>query len=243
MLFLLSACGSKALSSPDQYEVGGEQVESLSAAVGTDQSGKLTELQTPDPSESASSSDSTSDSSTYTYDKLDSGGKTVEQYVGKLTAEDVGFQVVDENGTVTDPPDYTAETGSVILEKSASQDGKVLRMEISWTASGCEIKLTRPDGTVSKPAASPMTNDDAVQYLESLSPAVLGLSQSSMKDYRVYPREGIAMVDGSPCLKLEVYQIHPPERSNQIVGTYLLTGDKAHLYRLEGGRVEELKIS
>lgn len=236
MILFLNACGgSKELQSPSDYELGGEQVVSFSTAVGEDNSGTLTEMQTPDTQKDT-------DTCLYTYEKLDTGGKTVQQYVETLTNEDVGFQVVDENGQVTDAPDYSAETGSVILAKPASQDGKILRLDISWSTSGCEVTLTRPDGEVSQPPTDPMSNDDAVQYLESLGPAVLGLSSSSMDSYKIYPMEGTAMVNGIRCLKLQVYALHPPESSNQIVGTYLLSGDKAHLYRLENGQVEELKI-
>jgi len=244
---LLASCGSKLPDPPVDYTLNGDMVESLNTVLGADNSGKMTEMKTPETNTgSASTSASGSGDATcfYTYEKLDTGGESVRQYVEKLTAEKDGFRVVDATNTETDPPDYTAEEGSVALAKAASEDGKILRMDISWTATDCQITLTRPEGTVGQTAAEtePMTYVDAVNFIKSLSPATLGLKADSLADYSVYPMDGAAMVDGILCLKLQVYPPHEKNQANAIAGTYLLSGDKKHLYLLKDDKVKELPL-
>lgn len=244
---LLASCGSKLPDPPADYTLNGDTVESLNTVLGAENSGKMTEMKTPETkTDSASSSASGGGDETclYTYEKLETGGESVRQYVDKLTAEKDGFRVVDEINTETDPPDYTAEEGSVALAKAASEDGKILRMDISWTATDCQITLTRPEGTVSGTAAEtePMTYVDAVDFIKSLSPATLDLKADSMADYSVYPMDGAAMVDGILCLKLQVYPPHQKDQANVIAGTYLLSGDKEHLYLLKDDKVKELSL-
>lgn len=238
---LMTSCGNKAPNPPENYTLGEDHVQSLNAVLGEENSGKLTEMETPETAAEASSSSLGIGAETclYTYEKLDTGGETVRQYVEKLTGEENGFQVVDENGTITDPPDYSSAEGSVALAKTASEDGKVLRMDISWTATDCQITLTRPEGTVGTADVEPMTYMDAVNFIKSMSPAVLGLEGSSMADYSVYPMDGAVLVDGILCLKLQVYPPHEETQANVIGGTYLLSGDKAHLYLLQDDKVWE----
>ena len=244
---LLASCGSKLPDPPVDYTLNGDKVESLNTVLGEENSGKMTEMETPDTkTDRASSSASGGGDETcfYTYEKLETGGESVRQYVEKLTAEEDGFRVVDETDTETDPPDYTAEEGSVAQAKAASEDGKILRMDISWTATDCQITLTRPEGTVGETAAEtePMTYVDAVDFMKSLPPATLGLKADSMADYSVYPMDGAAMVDGILCLKLQVYPPHGKDQANAIAGTYLLSGDKKHLYLLRDDKVKELPL-
>ena len=225
MLFL-TACGGKLPAPPDTYELDGESVPSFNAVLGADNSGTMTTLDTAE--------------NQYAYDKLASGGDAVSQYVGSLTSGDDAFSVVDENGAQTAPPDYTAETGTVILARAASESGRILRMEISWTAADCRITLTRPTGEIAGAAADPMTNDEAVAYLQGLKPAELDLPGSSMKGYHIYPVDGMVLVNGAACLKLQICQVDKASGSNRIAGIYLLSADKVHLYRLENDGVTEL---
>lgn len=243
---LLASCAGKAPDPPEEYALGQDKVESLNTVLGQENSGKMTEMETPETKESGASSSSSGagdETCLYTYEKLETGGETVRQYVEKLTAEKDGFQIVDEDGAVTDPPNYADETGGVSLAKAASEDGKLLRMDISWTAQDCRITLTRPEGSVSGAAeAEPITYVEAVDFIKSLSPATLGLEAGSMRDYSVYPMDGAVLVDGILCLKLQAYPPHGENQANAIAGTYLLSGDKAHLYRLQDGKVRELPL-
>ncbi len=246
-VYLLIFRSAAALEPPEEYALGEDTVESLSSVLGLENSGELTNMETPDTAgaNGSSSAGSAADEAYYyTYQKLETGGESVRQYVERLTEEEDGFRIVDENGTVTDPPNYANTEGSVSLVKAASEDGWILRMNISWTAENCQITLTRPEGTIStaETETNPMTYVEAVDFFKSLSPANLGLDAETLRDYSVYPMDGAVLVDGILCLKLQVYPPHEAGEANVIAGTYLLSGDKTHLYLLKDGTVRALPI-
>ncbi len=246
-VYLLIFQSAKAPEPPMEYVVGEDTVESLSSVLGLENSGELADVKTPDTASSDASSGTESGGDAayyYTYQKLEAGGEIVRQYVEHLTEAEVGFRIVDENGVVADAPNYADNEGAVSLAKAASEDGWLLRMDISWAAENCQITLTRPEGTVRETAAetAPMTYVEAVDFLKSLSPAKLGLETESLRDYFVYPMDGAVLVDGILCLKLQVYSPHEEGQANAIAGTYLLSGDKAHLYLLEDGAVRALSL-
>ncbi|WP_312939070.1 hypothetical protein [Oscillibacter sp.] len=244
-VYLLIFRSAAALEPPEEYALGEDTVESLSSVLGLENSGELTNMETPDTvgANASSSAGSAADEAYYyTYQKLETGGESVRQYVERLTEEEDGFRIVDENGAVTDPPNYANTEGSVSLMKAASEDGWILRMDISWTAENCQITLTRPEGTVSTVETDPMTYVEAVDFFKSLAPSNLGLDAESLRDYSVCPMDGAVLVDGILCLKLQVYPPHEAGQANVIAGTYLLSGDKTHLYLLKDGAVRALPI-
>ena len=247
--YLLVFGGEEAPEPPEEYALGEDRVESLNSALGQENSGTLTEMKTPEEAapdgSSVGSSDAVGEACYYTYQKLETGGESVRQYVEKLTAEENGFQIVDESGAAADPPNYANQKGSLTLAKAASEDGRLLQMNVSWSGGDCQITLTRPEGTM--PAAKeaekePMTYVEAVDFLKSLSPATLGLEAESVRDYSVYPMDGAVLVDGILCLKLQVYPPNEEGQANVIAGTYLLSGDKTHLYLLQDGTVRQLPL-
>lgn len=249
-LWLLRPAGAQLPAPPEDYELDGDRVESLNAVLGEEDSGRLTEMDTPQtraaaPASSSASGSAEADSCLYTYEKLATSGESVRQYVEKLTDEENGFQIVDADNQETDAPDYTAEEGAVALAKTSEEDGRLLRLDIQWAGRDCTITLTRPSGTltVQTEEREPLTYNDAVNFLKSQSPAALGLEGDSMSEYSVYPMDGIVMVDGQTCLKLQVYPPHGEGEANQIAGTYLLSGDQQHLYELEDGSVRECPLS
>lgn len=237
LLLLLVSCG-KAVSAPDTYEIGGESIPSLSKGLAEGETANLASEDT-----SGDSAESADVQSVYHYDSLASGGKAAEEYVTLLTGQDTGFQVVDENNRLADAPDFTTEEGSVLLAKSAATEGKLLLVQLSWKAENCDVTVTCPDGKIAPKQVDAMTLPDAIQFLENLKPASLGLEGDSMSAYRVYAMDGQVLVNGVPCVRMQVYRNHPPEGSNAIAGSYLLTGDKQHLYRQEDSGVAELKLS
>lgn len=238
-LLLLVSC-NKEVPAPETYEIDGESIPSFSKGLGE---GETANLASEDlPKDSGESADA---QFVYYYDSLASGGKAAEEYAALLTGEDVGFLVVDENNTPTeDAPDYTAEEGTVLLAKTATTQGKILQVQIFWKAAECDVTVTRPEGKIAPKQVEAMTLPQAIQFLEGLKPTVLGLEGDSMSAYRVYVTDGRVLVNGVPCVRLQVYRNHLPEGSNAIAGSYLLTGDKQHLYRQEkSGAVVELQLS
>lgn len=232
----LAACGDEAGAPepPAAYEIGGERVPSLDESLGEAEY-ELSAVE--EPGEGGQP-----EAYRYTYAGLASGGRAVGDYAALLTGKDYGFEPVDGAGGAAEAPDYTAAEGAVALARPASEEGRILRLSLTWTDTGCTVELERPAGSVVRPA-QPMTNNDAVAFLKELTPTQLGLEGESMGPYLVYPVEGQVLVDGVPCLRLNVY-LRDGAQVNRIVGTYMLTGDRRHLYRLEpdGGGVAALAL-
>ena len=76
-----------------------------------------------------------------------------------------------------------------------------------------------------------------------MTPAELGLPGDSMANYHVLPAEGIVMVDDISCRRISVYSSDDKDASNTILGTYLVSLDQQHLYRVDilTQKVEVLK--
>ena len=108
-----------------------------------------------------------------------------------------------------------------------------------------EGRVTSPplDSIGMTPGAS-MTMSEAVDFLYTLEPSVLGLSGTSMDTYRIYALDGAVMVNEQPCMRLSIYSREGPDQTNEVAGIYLLTRDAAHLYQLDeaAGTVREIKL-
>lgn len=173
----------------------------------------------------------------YHYEALPEGSKTVKAYVDALTASEIGFVIVNKAGRQTEAPDFTAEEGTLVLSRANLELRKSLIMDLSWKQDTLTVTIYLDDATAASASADgeaveAMTANDAVAYLESLTPSLLGLPGTSMREYHVYYLDGKAIVDGVSCIRLRVYQISPPEGSNAILATYFLSPDKTNLYRL-----------
>ena len=88
-----------------------------------------------------------------------------------------------------------------------------------------------------------MTLASAVDHFKSISPASLGLSGASMEEYHIQSQDGVVMVDGAPCMQLRVYSNQNVEQTNEFMGSFLMTSDGAHIYRLNEAQrsVQEIK--
>ncbi|MGE4275685.1 MAG: hypothetical protein AB7E30_00755 [Lawsonibacter sp.] len=92
--------------------------------------------------------------------------------------------------------------------------------------------------------ATVLTLAETVAFFEHLSPQVLGLEGTSMKDYQIYPAESMVLVNGTFCTKLSIFTLDSESGTNRFRGVYLLTRDKEHLYSLEQrtSKVTELAL-
>jgi len=224
VLCICSGCKDKGIEPPEEYTIGEETV----AALVPEEGAQLT----------------AADETSYTYEGLTSGGDTVSAYAGQLTAEESGFSIVDDELAQREAPDYTAAEGSLRLAKNSATEGQVVTLLVTWTENACTVLLEQAEGAVkeAEKESQSMSMLEAVDYIKSLSPADLGLSGATMEDYRVYAIDGVVFVDDRPCLRLNVYSVDNPQQANEIMGSYLMTGDGRHLYRLDNktGMVEEL---
>lgn len=187
---------------------------------------------------------------TYRYEDLSSPGTLASVYVTLLTAEDVGFSQVDEELIrIKEPEELAVEAGSVHLAKNAPESGMALSIRMDWTEELCTVTADLVEGRVKNPPepAAPaglmsLSEDEMLDFMESLSPSVLGLEGTSMDSYDLLVQEGSVLIDNNPCVRINVYQIDSRTGTNTIGGNYFLSLDGSHLYRLDvaNNSVEEL---
>lgn len=232
-LGLLTGCGKDDKTAlPETYQIGEDAAPALRLG---EQEGTLEDADTPEEGEVVAYA--------YTYGGLSDAKALANAYAALLTSEENSFTVVDEEGYQAELPDFSQEEGTVYLAKPSAVEGKLFEVSVAWKEGQCEVAITQPEGEILKAeVVDPMTLPDAVDYIRSLSPVDLGLTGSSMADYNIYPSMGAVFVDGSACLELNIYSKENVSETNDIQGTYLLTGDKKHLYRLDrvAGTVVEI---
>lgn len=120
--------------------------------------------------------------------------------------------------------------------------------EESETAQPAEPSAEPASAPTPAPAPTPaqeVTRGEAVEYIKSLSPSVLGLEGESMEEYGVYPGERVVLVEDIPCTEVDVYAI-TAAGTNDIQGRYLLTKTgPRRLFRLDTftKQVTELPLS
>ena len=166
-------------------------------------------------------------------------------YTTLMTSEDVGFSFVDETLTrfkEEEYPSMDSPRGSILLARNAiaeADSGKALTIQLDWTPTNCLVTVDAAEGRVKDPPAppqpaqvTPMTLVDAMDKMYTLNPADLGLEGTSMEDYTIYAMDGAVMIDGIPCLHLNVYD-DSPVGTNEAAGQYFMSADGLHFYRLD----------
>ncbi len=87
---------------------------------------------------------------------------------------------------------------------------------------------------IDEEGAEPMSVSQAVNYMMTLPPSLLGLEGSSMTEYDIYPGGAVVRVDGMACTEMSVYSKSDTAGTNNIVSTYLLSrGEIRHLFKLD----------
>ena len=186
------------------------------------------------------------------YSELPHGGLDVQTYAeGLMDTPDLDLNPVNAAARSVPLPDFTEEEGFVLLSMSDLNTERMLRVLLSWAGSSCIVRVSimdapRPSqgdavdiptsaesGSPTSSASGSLTAKETVTYFQSLSPAVLGLEGDSMDAYNIYYLDGKVLVNDSPCSRVRIYAESPPEGSNAYVGTFLVAGNRAHLYRLD----------
>ena len=115
----------------------------------------------------------------------------------------------------------------------------VLTVRITWSEGQCIVTADEVEGEVTSPPRDPnvpsgevVTILGAQDRLKSMSPAELGLPGESMDEYEVMPRNGMEMVDGVACIRLYVYE-DSSRGGSEFMGSYLMSVDGRHLYRVD----------
>lgn len=112
-------------------------------------------------------------------------------------------------------------------------------VRITWSPGVCVVTADEQEGKVTSPPASSgpashgVTQHSAKQILQEMEPAQLELVGESMDDYEVMPVDGTETVDGRPCIRLYVYSDNNQPNSNEFLGSYLMSIDGEHLYKVD----------
>lgn len=148
--------------------------------------------------------------------------------------------------------DASASPDTTSPAPAEEQKDMVLTVELDWSEGTMVVVCDQAEGKVTNPPldqssmtpGASMSMSEAVDYLYSLEPSVLGLSGTSMDTYRIYALDGAVMVNNQPCMRLSIYSREGPEQTNEVAGIYLLTRDGTHLYQLDeaAGTVTEVKL-
>lgn len=217
VVLLLAGCGGSDKEEPPQnYTLGESSLPSLSTLVtlGDDAQFQQTE-------------DEDAGTVTYVYSQLTSGSQAAQDYTQALE-QDYSCRILadlETGGT----PDFSASSGQALAAQESEDSEDVLLLTIQWEDTSCSVTPSQTTkDTLPQSQSESITLDEAVSYLESLPTSYLGLS-GSMDQYTVLPQEGTALLDGKPCLCLDVYlsETHAFEQS------YLLTVPEMQVYRLD----------
>jgi len=113
----------------------------------------------------------------------------------------------------------------------------VLTVRITWSPGQCVVTADEEEGRVTSPpppapAQHPVTQRGAMQILEGMTPAELGLPGDSMEAYEIIPMDGTEMVNDLTAIRMHVYG-SSSSGANDFLGSYLMTIDGDHLYRVD----------
>lgn len=111
-------------------------------------------------------------------------------------------------------------------------------VRITWSPGVCVVTVDEEEGKITMPATpgGPVQVVgvwEAQEILEGMSPEELGLPGQSMDEYEIIPMDGTQRVDGNPCVCLYVYSGNNVPHTNEYMGSYLMSLDGQHLYRLD----------
>lgn len=125
----------------------------------------------------------------------------------------------------------------------------VLTVRITWSkAEGkCVVTADEEEGRVTSPppppsAQHPVTQRGAMQRLEAMAPSALGLPGGSMEEYEIIPMDGTEMVDGITAYRMHVYSDNRTTGASDFMGSYLMTIDGDHLYRVDPNTDEVVEV-
>lgn len=137
-------------------------------------------------------------------------------------------------------PDASEESDSAAEPEPTPEPVRmVLTVRIRWSEGKCVVTADEEEGTVTSPPPSSVPSSESVtmrgaqERLEGMTPEELGLPGESMDEYEVISMDGVAMVDGIACIRVHVYTEETGVQGSEFMGSYLMTIDGQHLYRVD----------
>jgi hypothetical protein len=241
LCLLLTACGKKGSDASAEGEEGEEEIEPIELPEEYEL-GEGTVVALLQQHNIIVTAEEVEGGIAYTYTGLVDPKNECAEYAQYLLTDEDPFVAVAEDFVPDAVPDFTKDEGNALYARDAGS-GTLSLIRLEWDTEKCVVTVYTQEGAITSP--EPITLPEALEYIKTLAPSQLGLSGTSMSEYEVYALDGAATVDGRPCLRLKVCSSNNASKTNVPVGTYLLTGDKRHLYKLDevNRKVEEIKIT
>ncbi len=252
-------CQEKGASSlPTAYKVDGVEVAALSVEDETGVTGKSSEVYTYD-----GLTDSGTVAQNYVAELTsEENGFVVvdENYVQAhqpdYTAEEDQVLLAKTLEEGSSQEEETSETSSEASSESQDsedegsvedQEGELLTIQVAWMPGQCMVTVGTDQGTIQLAedgeTVVPMSENEMVDYFNSLTPQELGLPGDSMDEYEVYPMGGNVLVDGRPCVKIQVYNRNNAEDTNQFEGLYLMSSGGEYIYQVDMATGKAIQLS
>lgn len=161
---------------------------------------------------------------------------------GSAQPEDAESADPEASGDIQETASPGPEGSAEPQESEAPADAPtpmVLSVRIEWAPGVCVVTANEEEGQVTSPppSAGPsshtVTQRGAKQILQEMEPAQLELVGGSMDEYEVMPVDGTELVDDRPCIRLYVYSDDNRPNSNEFMGSYLMSIDGEHLYKVD----------
>lgn len=243
--------GKGGIEAPVDYIVGAECVKAFAPPEDT-KVAYLKKTHPPETTPSTAEEYLAIEPFGYRYSKMEETDAPAK-YAEFLTTEAEFVPVVE--GVAAELPELTGEQWSVTLcrpislktEKSNSDETPVLlNFELARTEKEYTVTISCIEGSIDKGQGGDadgdgLTLEEALEYVNSLHPSVLELEGDTMMEYRAYALDGAAMVNGSSCLRINIYYLGEIIPTNKLAGQYFISGDGQRLYRITDiGKVKEL---
>ena len=221
MAAALSGCGGEKL--PETYSAGEDSLPSLTALVTLDDSPKCAE-------------ETEGDATSYHYTELDNPFQAVTDYRSALESDYDCVPLSADGEPLPEDSELSAE-GELIMARQSDSGSGLFQLDLTWDETSCTVTPSFEEDAVLPEESSSMTMEDAVEYIRSLPPSALGLTGDDMSDYSIFCEDGLVLLDGTPCLCLNVY------RFNKYQGSFLFSTANNALYRLSRSTGEAQPIS
>ncbi len=190
---------------------------------------------------------------TYVYHNFPDLLESITQYVSTMTGGK-GYFAVDEEMQKKKATAAEGAEGTYSLARVGQKEGTVICIKIDWAQPDCNVTVSYMPGEIKEPSKDKPENyyemTKAISILEvkefiwSLPPSVLGLEGDSMADYQIYTTGVDVVVDGKPCIRLNIFMKDKDAGTNVLVGEYCLSRTGESLYKIQEdtNRVKKVEL-
>ena len=178
---------------------------------------------------------------TYHYTGITEPQTIANAYAKKLT-EEYGFECVDEELRKAELPKTEEAAGEIYLAYKMADPKEILKTHLTWDDQNCTVTFAVVEGEIQQEQTL-MSSMEVMDYIKSLPPKKLGLEGDSMENYNVYTLDGGVLVDGEPCIRVNIYRPMDDIGTNEIAGCYFISSIGKRIYRqdIETKKIVELK--